>query len=112
MIPKTPNSYRVPEPIRSEIKALMSDLDLVFVRKSFVPIPNFGDKGVFVPAYRLKVESQVVLTSSRPRRFLDNEPIKSDSRCRDFMKRNHHYKNFKNVYPSDNNYSQGSFSWD
>lgn len=98
MIPKTPNSYRVPEPIRSEIKALMSDLDLVFVRKFFGSLPAG------------KIWSD--LTSSRPCRFLDNQPIKSDSRCRDFMKRNHHYKNFKNVYPSDNNYTQGSFSWD
>lgn len=96
MIPKTPNSYRVPEHIRSEIKALMSDLDLVFVRKSFVPLP---------PG---KLWS--VLTSSR-RALLDNQPIKSGISCRDFMERIHHYKNLKNVYSSDNNNAQGSFDW-
>lgn len=98
MIPKTSNSYRVPEPIRSEIKALMSDLDLVFVRKSFVPLP----------AGKLWSD----LTSSRSCPLLDNRLIKSGISCRDFMERNHHYKNFKNVYTSDNNHAQGSFSWD
>lgn len=57
MIPKTPYSYRISEQIRSEIRALMSDLDLVFVRKSFAPIiPRFGDVGVYVPVYRLRVD--------------------------------------------------------
>lgn len=98
MIPKTPNSYRIPQPIRFEIIALMSDLDLVFVRKTFVPLP---------PG---KIWSD--LTSSRLCPLLDNQPIKSGISCRDFMERNHHYKNFKNVYPSDNNNAQGSFSWD
>lgn len=57
MIPKTPQSYRIPEPIRSEIRALVRDLDLVFVCKTFAPIiPRFGDIGVYVPRYRLNVD--------------------------------------------------------
>ena len=98
MIPKTPQSYRIPEPTRSEIIALMKDLDLVFVRKSFAPLVD--SKFVRVP-----------LNSSSRRVLLDNH-IKSGISCRDFMSRNHHRKDFRNVYTSDYNHAQLSFGWD
>lgn len=98
MIPKTPQSYRISEPIRLEIIALMKDLDLVFVRKSFIPLPDTK----FI---------RVSLTSSCRQALLDN-PVKAGISCSAFMNRNHHRKDFKSVYASDYNNSQLSFGWD
>lgn len=96
MIPKTPSSYRIPEPIRSEILALIKDLDLVFVRKSFCPLPEFK----YIP-----------FVSSSPSVFLDKSSLKSVVSCRDFMERNHHRKVFTNVYPSDYYFEELSLGW-
>lgn len=96
MLPKFPQTYRIPARIQAEIDALVSDLDLVLVSKSFVSRPY----------YRVMRD----FTSPLPRFPLVD--VKSGISCRDFNKRNHHRSNFKDVYPSNNNYKELSFSWD
>lgn len=55
MINKCPD--RIPEPTRSEVVALVRDLDLVLVSKSrYNRGPTWRDKGFYVPVYRLKVD--------------------------------------------------------
>lgn len=95
MIPKTPSGYRISDPIRSEFIRLKDDLGLVFVRKSFAPIAP--DRRI-VHAYS-------------PLPVVHNKPMKKGISCAVFMERNHHYKNFKNVYPSYNNQEENSL-WD
>lgn len=96
-MPKTPQSYRIQEPVRSEIIALMADLDLVFVGKRFVLYPQ---------------QTCRLLREYSPLPKVHNKSVKKGISVAVFMNRNHHYKNFKNVYPSDYNYKNFSFDWD
>lgn len=91
MIPKTPSSYRIAEPIRSEILALMVDLGLVFVRKSFAPIAP---------------DSRFVHEYSPLPKLVKSSESKHIS-CVDFAKRNHIY-----VHKSNYDKAQYSISWD
>lgn len=88
MLPKTPQSYRVSEPQRSEIIALMRDLDLVLVRKSFEPLPP-----------RIVHEYSPLPKLVKP---LERRPSPAE-----LYKRNHSH-----VYKSRHDSAQLSFSWD
>lgn len=99
MIPKMPQSYRIPEPVRSEIIALMDDLGLVFVAKSFVRLPDTIRGCYFSGPPPVSVLDK---PSCEPKRDL----------CADFANRNHHFKRFESVYPSDYNFENLSLDWD
>lgn len=81
MIPKTANSYIIPAHIQSEIDALVRDLDLVLVRKSFAPLPDSRFVREYFPLPKL-VETQ------------KNKPLSAA----DFSKRNHTYVHKADYY--------------
>lgn len=91
MIPKTPSSYRISEPIRTEILALMEDLQLVFVRKSFAPI---------IPDSRFVHEYRPLPKLVKP---CESKRIS----CADFAKRNHSH-----VHKTNHDKAQYTISWD
>lgn len=81
---------------RPEVVDLIEDFDLEYRGKRLQLVPRFRPSVDFGPT----IEPRLVVSVSSP------------SLLERFYRRNHHKKNFKDVYSSDYYYKDLSISWD
>lgn len=82
MLPNNPSSYVIPSSIQFEIDALVRDLDLVLVCKSFAPLPDSRFIHEYSPLPKLVIK-----------------PIEEGRlSAADFYKRNHTYVRKSDYY--------------